>query len=125
MANRHDVRSVSLEDIAVDIRTRLVYGIALQGFRRLAVLQIEAESVATVGRDVGIEVEDEIGLIDAERIAEDIVGAQIVNAAGGLIEVEFVVAVKCVVERNAAGQGSGKRRRRRIEIRRCGLDEVW
>ena len=58
--------------------------------------------------EVGIEVEDEIGLVDAEDVAEDVVGTEVVDAAGGVVEVVFVVAVEGVVEGHAAGKCAGQ-----------------
>jgi len=62
---------------------------------------------------VRIEVKDEIRLVDAEDVAEDVIGAEIVDAAGGVVEVALVIAIERVVEGRAAGQSAGKRRGRR------------
>jgi hypothetical protein len=92
---------------------RLVGGIALQRLRCLAELEIEAESVAAVNGEIGIEVKDEISLVEAEGVAENVVGAEIADSADGRVEAVFSVAIQVVVESGAAGEGSGKRRRRR------------
>ena len=53
---------------------------------------------------------------------EDVIGAKIVDAAGRLIEVVFVIAIESVIERRSTGQMRWKNRqwRRRLRWRRCG-----
>ena len=43
-ANRHDVRAISLEDRAIDIRPRLIGSVPLERGGRLSILQVEAEA---------------------------------------------------------------------------------
>jgi hypothetical protein len=56
-------------------------------------LEIEASAPAAAVGDVGRVVEDDVGLVEAELVAEDVVGAEEIYATDGVIEVVAVVAV--------------------------------
>src|SRR5208337_58096 len=64
-AQRNHIRSIGLEDIAIDSRTRLVHRIALQRGRGLSELQIEPGSVAASRIHIGCSLEDYGRLIQA------------------------------------------------------------
>src|SRR5208337_2648789 len=110
--HRYNICTVSLEDISIDIRTRLVDGVALQGLGRLTKLQVESNAISSFGCDVGIEGENEIGLIDAEDIAEDVVSANIIGATWWSVEVVFIIAIEHIVDCGSAGQRRRQDRRR-------------
>ena len=112
MTHRNYICTVSLENISIDIRTRLVDGVALQGLRRLTKLQVESNAISSFGCDVGIEGENEIGLIDAEDIAEDVVSANIIGATWWSVEVVFIIAIEHIVDCGSAGQRRREDRRR-------------
>ena len=82
-SNGHNVGAIRLKDVAIDFRPGLVRRISLQGLRGLAKLEIKADSISSAGRYIRIEGEDDIRLIDAERIAQDVIGTEVIDAPGG------------------------------------------
>ena len=80
-ADWRDVGAVGLKDVAIDVGARLVVGIALQRVGSLAELKIEAAAPATAVDDIGGMIEDYIGLVEAEFVAEYVVGAEQIDAA--------------------------------------------
>src|SRR5467141_1207436 len=56
---RHDISSVRLENVPVNLRPRFVCRIPLQGIRRLAELQVQAGTESTPLRDIRSTLEDD------------------------------------------------------------------
>ena len=110
-AQRDHVGAVSLEDVAVDLRARLVGGIALQGLRGLAELQVKTNAISSFRGHIRIEGKDDIGLVNAEGVAEHVISAKIVNPSGRPVEVVFIIAIEHIVDRGSAGKGRRKDRR--------------
>jgi hypothetical protein len=83
-----------LEYIAIDRRARLVGRVALQRRGGLAKLQVQTDAPSLSVLDVGRIFDYESGLVEAERVAQDVVRAQPVDAADGVIEVLAVVGIQ-------------------------------
>jgi hypothetical protein len=86
--------AVGLENVAINLGPGFVGGISLQGVSGLTELQIEAPAPPAACGGIGRMVNCDTGLIEAEFVAEDIVGAQQIYAAEGTIEVVGVVAMQ-------------------------------
>jgi hypothetical protein len=71
-----NIGSISLENISADLRARFVGGIALQRVCGLAELEIVARTEAASGGEIGSAFKDYVGLIQAEIVAEHIVGTE-------------------------------------------------
>jgi len=97
-ADGRDIGAVGLKDVAIDVGARLVVGIALQRVGGLAELEVEASAPAAAVGDVGGMIKDDVGLVEAELVAEDVVGAEEIDAADGGVEIVIVVAVESDVD---------------------------
>lgn len=78
----------------VHFRPGLIRWAPLDGLGRLSELQIETEAVRTLVLDVGRNVENERGLLDAERVRTRVVGAKHQHAIGRPVPVVLVVALE-------------------------------
>src|SRR5215469_16496005 len=99
MANGDYVCAVCLKDVPVDFRTRLNRRVPLRASRGLAKLKIDAKAVSSVRSQVGLEIKDQIGLVKAKCIAENIESAKIICSPCRLIEVVRVIGIEEVVQR--------------------------
>src|ERR1700693_2136851 len=86
--------AVGLENVAINLGPGFVRGVSLQSVGGLTELQIEAPAPAAAGRGIGWMLNDDAGLVKAEFIAEDIVGAQQIYSTDRVVEVVGVVAVE-------------------------------
>src|ERR1700722_490727 len=92
------VGAIGLENVAIDLWSRFVGGISLQGIGGLAELQVEAPAPAMACCGIGQMVNDETGLVEAELIAEHVVGAQQIYSADGIVEIVGIVAIERYVD---------------------------
>src|SRR6202051_1785642 len=74
------VCAVDLENVAINLGPGFVRGISLQGVGGLPELQIEAPAPPMARGGIGRMVNDDTGLVEAEFVAEDIVGVQEIYA---------------------------------------------
>src|SRR5262249_14572674 len=93
LPQRNDVRSVSLEDIAVDLRSGLVRRVPLQRVCSLTKLQIETCAPPPSSIEIGCMFENHAGLVQTELIAEDVVGTKEVHTANWVVEVVGIICV--------------------------------
>ncbi len=93
-ANRKEVSPVDLPHVAVDVGPGLVRGTALNGVRRLPELQVDAETVASPGLDVGRRVDHQRRLLDAESIAAGVVRTQHQHAVRRRVPVALIVTLE-------------------------------
>src|SRR3989442_14267757 len=101
-ADGNYVGAIRLKDRAIGLGARFVCPAALQGLRRLAILQVQARAEAAACRWVGRALDNQPSLVQAEAVAGHVVGAQQVDAPGGAVEVVTVVAVEGKAERRLA-----------------------
>src|SRR5215831_996069 len=66
---RDDIRTVSLEDVAIDLGSRFIRGVSLQRIGGLAELQIEASTPLATRVRIGCVLQDYAGLVDTELVA--------------------------------------------------------
>ena len=88
------VCAVGLENVAINLGPRFVRGVSLQCVGGLAELQIEAPTPAAAGCGIGRMFNDDTGLVEAEFIAEHVVGAQQIYSTDGIVEIVGVVAIQ-------------------------------
>ena len=89
-----DIRPVRLKDVAIDFRAGFVRGISLERVRGLSKLQIEAASPPAAGVDIGCVLENQRGLIEAELVAQHVIGAKQVHTPNRLVEIVFIVRIQ-------------------------------
>ena len=111
------IRAVALPDVAIDARTRLVRGAALDRFRRLPELQVDTQAVAAPGLDVRCGVHHEGHLLDAECVGARIVRSKHEAPVRRAVPVVLIVALQRRAELDVApGVGrrlsAGERRRK-------------
>src|SRR5688572_7242594 len=92
-AQRRNVSSVNLPDVAINLRPQFVDSAALQGFGRLAELQVESRSESAPGVYVRRLFQDDRRLVQAEAVAQYVIGAQQVDAAEWAVEIVGVISV--------------------------------
>ena len=112
LLRREGGRLVTSLDVAVEDRPKQQRAKRLrrlplaQGKRRcvggLAELKIEAPAPAAAFGDVGWMIENYVGLVQAEFVAENVVGAEKIDAADRGVEVVVVVAVERDVDSGVA-----------------------
>ena len=98
-AHRQHIRSIRLEDVAVNLRPRLVGRIPLQSLGSLPELQVEPHPETLAGGHIGRMLENDAGLVQAEHVAQYVVSPQQIHAPIGMIKVVGVVSIEGEVER--------------------------
>ena len=94
MADGNYIRAEGLKDRPIYFGPWLVCGVALQCFRCLTILQIEADAKPLAVRWVWRVFEDKVRLVQTEGIAANIVRAKKICAADGGIKVVFIIAAE-------------------------------
>src|SRR5208282_2170458 len=94
VADGRHVRSISLKDISIDIRAGFIGGISLQRVRRLPELQIEANSKRTSSANIGSPLENHVGLIQTDVVAQNVVGTQRVHTPNRVVEIERIIFIE-------------------------------
>src|ERR1700722_277468 len=122
---RNYVSPIKLEDIPVDVWPRLIRRITLQRRGSLPELQVQPHPVPPSRRYIRIQRKHHISLVDAEGIAQHVVGPQILHPADRVIEVILVVAVKRIVQRSSSRQLRRQRRKQRSIRRPSSLRTHW
>ncbi len=97
-AERRQVAAVGLEQVTPDLRVQFVGRRALQGLCGLPKLQVDPAAEALAGLRDRQMLDDDARLVDGEAVACEIVGAELVYAADGLVEVVVVVPVDAEVD---------------------------
>ena len=110
-----------MEDIPVNLRGLTSFDGFLQRIGRLSKLQVKSNAISSALGNIRIQIQHNIGLIDAEAIAEHIVGPQVLDPPDRMVEIVLVVPVEHVIQRGPSGQQRRQRRRRRRTLRRRSL----
>ena len=78
----------------INVWARLVGCTALNGFSRLAELQVDPRAEPAALLDIRSAVDDDRGLLDAEDVVARVVGAQEVDPIVRPVPIELVVALE-------------------------------
>ena len=100
-AERSDVGTIRLEEIAPSLGTKFFGGAALQSLGGLTILENDARAEAAALIEVWGMLDDDGGPIQAEAVAADVVSAQEIHPTHGTIEIVFAVAIEKDVEGRA------------------------
>src|ERR1700677_1612917 len=121
----NNIGTVSLKNVAVNIRPRLVGRITLQRICRLAKLQVETATEAAPVGNVGKALKYHIRLIQAKTVAENVIGSEQIDSTDRSVEVVFVISIERNVDGSVAQKVEGfsvlRRERRLLSRKRSGL----